>query len=617
MSSPAPRRTLVLGGTRSGKSGYAEGLLPADSAVRYAATARRQPGDDEWEARIAAHRDRRSATWVTVESPDLVGELSGPGPLLVDDLGTWLTNVLDDASAWTGPTLPAAVTRRTEALVDAVRRTRGRLVLVSAEVGMGVVPETRSGRVFRDQLGALNAALAAVCDETVLVIAGLAVPLSSVAGAAPEAPAPPPAPTPPTDSVPPPSPAPSPAEAIGARPVMPPATASGAPSPGDAAIGAAVGAAAAATTPAGASGPGSDPAVLAQADFEPLRPQPVGRPDVAARREAVARISALAVPVGGLGELGELGAWLAACQGRCPPRPPVQARVLLVADDHGIAEAGVSAYPADAGRARAAAALAGTLPVTIAARTAGAAVRTVDVGLSVPVTDGDDGEYVVARGSGRIDRADALTSEQAERAYRTGQRLADEEIDAGADVLVPASLAVAATTPASVLVAALTGAEPVAVIGRGSGIDDTTWMRKAAAVRDALRRAREHLRDPLALLRTVGGSDIVVLAGFLARAADRRVPVVLDGLAVGAAALLAEELAPGAREWWVAAQGSTEPAMTLVLEHLSLTPVLGLGLRTDDGTAGVAVLPLLVTAARLIAETGTAADTGIAPLGTG
>ncbi|MDN5920837.1 MAG: nicotinate-nucleotide--dimethylbenzimidazole phosphoribosyltransferase [Pseudonocardia sp.] len=348
-----------------------------------------------------------------------------------------------------------------------------------------------------------------------------------------------------------------------------------------------------------------------------MSPQPVGRPDVAVRREAVARIAALAVPVGGLGELGELGAWLAACQGECPPRPPVQARVLLVAGDHGIAEAGVSAYPSDAGRARAAAALAGTLPGTIAARTAGAAVRTVDVGLSIPVTDGDDGEHVVARGSGRIDRADALTSEQTERAYRTGQRLADEEIEAGADVLVPASLAVAATTSASVLVAALTGAEPVAVIGRGSGIDDTTWMRKATAVRDALRRAREHLRDPLALLRTVGGTDIVVLAGFLARAADRRVPVVLDGLVVGAAALLAEELAPGAREWWIAAQGSTEPAMTLVLEHLSLSPVLGLGLRTDDGTAGVAVLPLLVTAARLVAETGTAADTGIVRLEAG
>ncbi|TCK21862.1 nicotinate-nucleotide--dimethylbenzimidazole phosphoribosyltransferase [Pseudonocardia endophytica] len=340
---------------------------------------------------------------------------------------------------------------------------------------------------------------------------------------------------------------------------------------------------------------------------------PVRRPDQNVRREAVARVAELAIPLGGLGSLAELGCWLAACQGECPPRPPVRARVLLLAADHGVAAAGVSAYPASVGRARATAAGSARLPVAAAARAAGAAVRVVDVGLTEPAGSGEDG-HVVVRGSGRIDREDALDEQQAERAYQVGQLLADEEIDAGADVLVPASLAVGATTPASVLVAALTGAEPVAVIGRGSGIDDAAWMRKATVVRDALRRARPYVRDPLTLLRKVGGIDIIALAGVLARAADRRVPVVIDGLTVGAAALMAEEVAPGAREWWLAAQASSEPAMTLALEHLSLNPVLDLGIRTDDGTAAVAVLPLLVAAAGLLAETGTAADTGIVPL---
>lgn len=340
---------------------------------------------------------------------------------------------------------------------------------------------------------------------------------------------------------------------------------------------------------------------------------PVRRPDVSVRRQAVARIAELAIPVGGMGSLAELGCWLAACQGECPPRPPVRARVLLLAADHGIAEAGVSAYPAEVGRARASAAGAARLPVAVAARAAGASVRVVDVGLSAPSAAGEDG-HVVRRGTGRIDREDALGEQDAEQAYRVGQLLADSEIDAGADVLVPAALSVGATTPAAVLVAALTGAEPVAVVGRGSGIDDAAWMRKAVVVRDALRRARPVVRDPLTLLRRVGGTDIIALAGVLARAADRRVPVIIDGLAVGAAALVAEEVAPGAREWWLAAQASSEPAMALVLEHLSLSPVLDLGIRTDDGTAGVAVLPLLVTAAGLLAETGTAADTGIVPL---
>jgi adenosyl cobinamide kinase/adenosyl cobinamide phosphate guanylyltransferase len=170
----APVITLVLGGTRSGKSRHAEDLLGDDEPVRYLATARRDDSDVEWAARLDAHRARRSPAWSTVESPDVAGLVrAGGGPLLVDDLATWLTGVLDDAGAWDAPTLPAEVARRVAELVDAVAAAPGRVVLVSAEVGLGVVPGTRAGRLFRDELGALNAALAAVCDEVLLLVAGL------------------------------------------------------------------------------------------------------------------------------------------------------------------------------------------------------------------------------------------------------------------------------------------------------------------------------------------------------------------------------------------------------------------------------------------------------------
>jgi len=144
--------------------------------VHYLATARRWPGDAAWDARIAAHRARRPAGWTTLEEPDVPALLraADPGvPLLVDDLATWLTGVLDDAGAWERPDVPAVVGERAAALVDAVAANRGRVVLVSAEVGLGVVPSTRAGRLFRDELGALNAALAAVCDEVLLLVAGL------------------------------------------------------------------------------------------------------------------------------------------------------------------------------------------------------------------------------------------------------------------------------------------------------------------------------------------------------------------------------------------------------------------------------------------------------------
>lgn len=167
-------RTLVLGGTRSGKSAHAEGLLPAAAPVRYLATARRRADDAEWSARIDAHRARRPPSWTTLEDADVAAVVrEGGGPLLVDDLATWLTGVLDDAAAWDAPAVPPAVGAAVDGLVAAVAAAPGRIVLVSAEVGLGVVPATRAGRLFRDELGALNAALAAVCDEVVLLVAGL------------------------------------------------------------------------------------------------------------------------------------------------------------------------------------------------------------------------------------------------------------------------------------------------------------------------------------------------------------------------------------------------------------------------------------------------------------
>jgi adenosylcobinamide kinase / adenosylcobinamide-phosphate guanylyltransferase len=171
-------RTLVLGGARSGKSAHAEGLL-TDAAVTYVATARRYPDDPDWDARIAVHVARRPSTWHTVEAsapPDLPALLTATQyedpPILVDDLSTWLVGVLDDAEAWEGNGADS-VERNVDELVSSIAQCRTRLVLVTAEVGLGVVPSTRSGRLFRDHLGALNARVAEVCDEVLLLVAGI------------------------------------------------------------------------------------------------------------------------------------------------------------------------------------------------------------------------------------------------------------------------------------------------------------------------------------------------------------------------------------------------------------------------------------------------------------
>lgn len=167
-------RTLVLGGARSGKSAYAEGLLADAPRVTYVATAADRPGDAEWAARVRLHRQRRPDGWDTVEDPDLPPLLaSATGPVLVDCASLWLTGCLDRHGAWTDPAAVAGVRADADLLVTAWAVAAERVVLVSSEVGWGVVPSTASGRLFRDELGRLNAALAASADEVVLVVAGL------------------------------------------------------------------------------------------------------------------------------------------------------------------------------------------------------------------------------------------------------------------------------------------------------------------------------------------------------------------------------------------------------------------------------------------------------------
>jgi nicotinate-nucleotide--dimethylbenzimidazole phosphoribosyltransferase len=269
--------------------------------------------------------------------------------------------------------------------------------------------------------------------------------------------------------------------------------------------------------------------------------------------------------------------------------------------------------------------LAGGAAVNVLAAAAGATVRVIDVAVdwepSTVATPPLVTRHKIHRGSGSIHLQDALTDVEVTQALHAGVTIADEEIDRGADLLVAGDMGIGNTTPAAVLVAALTGAEPVAVVGRGTGIDDAGWMRKTAAIRDALRRARPVVADPIALVRTAGGADIAAMAAFLAQAAVRRTPVILDGVVAGAAAMLAEELAPGARQWWVAGHRSVEPAHTLALQHLELVPVLDLGMRLGEGSGAVAALPLVQMAVRVLAEMATFAEAGVsgpagAPLST-
>lgn len=338
------------------------------------------------------------------------------------------------------------------------------------------------------------------------------------------------------------------------------------------------------------------------------------RPDDALVAAAEARQLVLTKPTGALGRLEKLSTWVAATQGQCPPRPIERARVVIFAGDHGVAATGVSAYPPEVTAQMVLNFVAGGAAVNALARTAGASVRVVDMAVAsdVPGVPDEVTRYKVRQGSGNIAIEDALTREQAEQAFEAGVAIADEEVDAGADLLIPGDMGIGNTTPAAALIGLLSSQDAAGVTGRGTGIDDEVWMRKAAAVRDAMRRGRSVRADQIALLATVGGADFAAMTGFLLQAAVRKTPVILDGLVSGACAMVAHRIAYRSAKWWQAGHRSVEPAHQFVLARLQLEPLLDYQLRLGEGTGALLALPIIRAAQATLTDMATFDEAGVA-----
>ncbi|MFA7324725.1 MAG: nicotinate-nucleotide--dimethylbenzimidazole phosphoribosyltransferase [Candidatus Nanopelagicales bacterium] len=343
----------------------------------------------------------------------------------------------------------------------------------------------------------------------------------------------------------------------------------------------------------------------------------VSSPNEQMREAAYARQLRLTKPTGALGRLEPLSAWAAAVQGTCPPALFKQPTVVIFAGDHGVARtASTSAYPPEVTAQMVLNFVSGGAAVNVLARQANASVRVIDVSVDADLSYLADiapkvAEHRIRRGSGSIDREDALTLDEAQRAFELGRRIADEEIDRGADLLIPGDMGIGNTTPAAVLIGLLTNLDASKVTGLGTGIDDATWMRKCAAVRDAMRRGRPVLGEPIALLATVAGADFAAMTGFILQAAIRTTPVILDGTISGACAMVADRLDIRAKQWWMAGHQSTEPAHRAALHHLDLDPLLDYELRLGEGTGAVLALPILQSAIAILGEMATFDEAGV------
>lgn len=310
----------------------------------------------------------------------------------------------------------------------------------------------------------------------------------------------------------------------------------------------------------------------------------------AAARERHAR---LAKPPGSLGRLEELGARLAGIAGTCPPPRPDPAALVVFAGDHGVHARGVTPWPQSITASVAAAIAGGGGGAAVLARSVGASVEVVDVGIAGPTPAGVL-DRKVRPGTRDLAAEPAMTGGECRAAVEVGAERAAAAVAAGARVLLCGEVGIANTTPSAAVIAAVTGRPAAEVTGRGSGVDDPTLARKIAVVEAAV------ARRPADALAALGGLELAALVGFVREGARLGVPVVLDGVITLAAALVA-----GVPDGCVASHLPVEPGGRVALDALGLEPLLDLDLRLGEGTGALLALPLLRAAADVLRDMAT------------
>lgn len=342
----------------------------------------------------------------------------------------------------------------------------------------------------------------------------------------------------------------------------------------------------------------------------------IAPPDRAAMDEARDLQGRLTKPPGSLGVLEEVSVRLAGLAGRCPPPLPEPAAVAVFAADHGVHAQGVTPWPQEVTAQMVANFVAGGAVVNAFAKQVGARVTVVDIGVAAPLEPAPGlPSRKIAPGTADMTAGPAMTADEARRAVATGIEVARELAGRGARCLITGDMGIANTTASAALIAAFTGLPPERVTGRGTGIDDATHARKVEVVRTAL--ARHGLldgagsRDPMDVLAAVGGFEHAGIAGFVLGAAALRVPVVLDGVIAGSAALAAAALSPDALAGCVAGHRSAEPGHSAALDHLGLRPLVDLELRLGEGTGALLALPLVQGAVRVLHEVATFDSAGV------
>jgi nicotinate-nucleotide--dimethylbenzimidazole phosphoribosyltransferase len=344
----------------------------------------------------------------------------------------------------------------------------------------------------------------------------------------------------------------------------------------------------------------------------------IAAPDARAVADARDRQARMTKPAGSLGVLEDVSVQLAGLAGACPPPLPSPAAVAVFAADHGVHAQGVTPWPQEVTAQMVGNFLAGGAVVNAFAAQAGAEVVVVDVGVASDLLGGEPAPpgllpRRVRAGTADMTTGPAMTAEEVRAALEVGIETARDLVVAGNRCLLTGDMGIANTTASAALIAAFTGTDPAAVTGRGTGIDDAMHAHKVDVVRRALalHGLDRGVSDPVAALAAVGGLEHAAIAGFVLGAAALRVPVILDGVIAGAAALVAAALAPDVLGACVAGHRSAEPGHAVALAYLRLEPLVDLRLCLGEGSGAVLALPLVQSAVRALRDVATFDSAGV------
>jgi len=330
-----------------------------------------------------------------------------------------------------------------------------------------------------------------------------------------------------------------------------------------------------------------------------------------ASEQALERQGQLTKPPGSLGRLEACAVALAGMQGRMQPRVD-KLQIAVFAADHGVAAAGVSAFPQEVTVQMVANFAAGGAAISVLARSLGAELEVVDVG-----TASEPGElpgvisHRAGEGTADISRQDAMSQAQLEIALNAGRASALRAVEAGADLYIGGDMGIANTTAAAAISCALLQADPVALAGPGTGLDASGVSHKARIISESLARYDNLSEHPLEALRCVGGFEIAALAGAYLTCAQQGLPVMVDGYITTAAALVAVRHQPGVKDWLFFSHRSAEPGHRAILDGLGAEPLLDLGMRLGEGSGAAVAVPLLRLACDLHNGMATFADAGV------